>query len=221
MSESGSAIAAALAGIEGRIAAAGGRGVRIVAVTKGFDAELVRAARAGGCADIGENYAQELLSKAAALEPDVDGTRPRVHFIGRLQTNKVRQIAHLVDVYDSVDRVSLIDELARRAPGAEILIQVNSTGETSKSGCSPDEVASLVEHAVAAGLEVHGLMTVGPTDGDPHMARVGFALVRRLVDALGLATCSMGMSDDLEVAIAEGSNEIRVGSALFGPRPPR
>jgi pyridoxal phosphate enzyme (YggS family) len=221
MSEIGSVIAAAMAGIERRIAAAGGHDVRIVAVTKGFDADLVRAARLAGCGDIGENYAQELLSKAAALEPDNDGRRPRVHFIGRLQTNKVRQIAHLVDVYDSVDRVSLIDELARRVPGAEMLIQVNSTGETSKSGCRPDEVDTLVEHAVAAGLRVEGLMTVGPTDGDPDVARSGFALVRRLVDSLGLVTCSMGMSNDLEVAIAEGSNEIRVGSALFGQRPPR
>ncbi len=221
MSDIGSVIAAALADVERRIATAGGRGVRIVAVTKGFDADLVRAARLAGCAEFGENYAQELVSKAAAFEPGADGRRPRVHFIGRLQTNKVRQIAHLVDVYDSVDRVSLIDELARRDPGAEMLIQVNSTGEASKSGCRPNEVEALVEHAVAAGLRVDGLMTVGPTDGDPDVARSGFALVRRLVDSLGLTTCSMGMSNDLEVAVAEGSNEIRVGSALFGSRPPR
>ncbi len=210
-----------MAAIGERIAAAGGEGVRIVAVTKGFDLGVVRAARAAGCGDIGENYAQELVSKAPALEVDAAGERPRVHFIGGLQTNKVRQIADLVDVYDSVDRVSLIDEIARRAPGAEVLIQVNSTGESSKAGCRPDQVGSLVEHASASGLVVCGLMTVGPTDGDPMVTRQGFALVRRLVDSLGLEVCSMGMSDDLEVAIAEGSNEIRVGSALFGPRPPR
>lgn len=214
-------VSTALAAIRERIAAAGGAGVRIVAVTKGFDIDVVRVARAAGCVEIGENYAQELIAKAPALEPDAVGGRPRVHFIGRLQTNKVRQIAHLVDIYDSVDRISLIDEIARRAPGAEMLIQVNSTGEDSKAGCRPDEVGSLVERAGALGLVVRGLMTVGPTDGDPTLTREAFALVRRLVDSLGLEICSMGMSDDLEVAIAAGSNEIRVGSALFGPRPAR
>lgn len=221
MDEAHGPIEQALVAIGERIAVAGGEGVRVVAVTKGFDIAVVRAARAAGCGDIAENYAQELLSKAPAIEADAAGERPRVHFIGRLQTNKVRQIADLVDVYDSVDRVSLIDEIARRAPGADVLIQVNSTGESSKAGCRPDEVGALIERAGASGLVVRGLMTVGPTDGDPTVTREGFALVRGLVDSFGLETCSMGMSDDLEVAIAEGSNEIRVGSALFGSRPGR
>jgi uncharacterized pyridoxal phosphate-containing UPF0001 family protein len=131
----------------------------------------------------------------------------------------VRLLAGRVDVYETVDRASLVREVAKRAPGATVLVQVNATGEAGKGGCDPAEVAALIEACVAAGLTVDGLMTVGPTTGGPEAARTAFRAVRRMVDDLGLRTCSMGMTDDLEVAIQEGSTRVRIGTALFGPRP--
>jgi pyridoxal phosphate enzyme (YggS family) len=191
--------------------------VEIVAVTKGFGPEAIEQAVGGGATSIGENYAQELVSKRDVLER----LRPQVYFIGHLQTNKVRQLVDLVDVWASLDRRSIIDEVAKRAPGATVLIQVNSTDEAAKSGCAPVEVADLVDHAVEKGLTVRGLMTVGPTSGDPLATAAAFATTRALVDDLGLADCSMGMSGDLELAVAAGSTHVRIGTALFGPRPPK
>lgn len=191
--------------------------VALVAVTKGFDERAVEAVCAAGCRRIGENYAQELLAKREAVEC----CRAEVHFIGRLQSNKVRQLTDLVAVWESIDRRSLVDELTRRCPGARMLVQVNTTGEPAKGGCPPDAVPELVAAARAAGLHVEGLMTVGPTGAPAEAARPGFRTTRRLVDELGLDTCSMGMSDDLVVAVEEGSTEVRVGTAIFGPRPLR
>ena len=191
--------------------------VAVVGVTKGFGADAVVAAVAAGCDAIGENYAQELLDKRAAIER----LGPEVHFIGRLQRNKVRQLADVVDVWCSLDRASAIDEVAKRAPGGRVLIQVDTTGDPGKGGCDVGETAALVDRATERGLIVRGLMTVGPTGGDSEAARPGFRRVRALVDELGLDECSMGMSGDLVVAVEEGSTEVRVGTALFGPRPPR
>jgi PLP dependent protein len=193
--------------------------VEVVAVTKGFGPEAIEAALAVGCGAIGENYAQELVSK----RPTIDAARDDldVHFIGRLQSNKVRSLAGLVDRYDSVDRVSLVTEIARRDPGARMLVQVDTTGATGKGGCSPDEVPALVHAAIEAGLVVEGAMTVGPTEGGADAALPGFRTVRALVDELGLEVCSMGMSGDLEAAVAAGTTEVRLGTALFGERPSR
>jgi pyridoxal phosphate enzyme (YggS family) len=191
--------------------------VRIVAVTKGFGADAVDAALRAGIADIGESYAQELLAKAAALG-GVGAEPPRWHFIGRLQTNKVRAISDLVEVWHSIDRATLGDEVAKRAPGAKVLLQVNVSDETQKGGCTPPEAPQLVRRLQQSGLDVLGLMTVGRA-GSPADTRRGFKLLRRLADDLGLVECSMGMSDDLEVAVEEGSTMIRVGRALFGERP--
>ncbi|HUS42487.1 MAG TPA: YggS family pyridoxal phosphate-dependent enzyme [Ilumatobacteraceae bacterium] len=191
--------------------------VAVVGVTKGFGPEAVAAAVAGGCDAIGENYAQELLEKRSSIEQ----LHPEVHFIGRLQRNKVRLLVGLVDVWCSLDRASLVDEVAKRDPGARVLVQVDTTGDPAKGGCHVGDVAALVDRAAGHGLQVCGLMTVGPTGGDGEAARSGFREVRGLVDDLGLDVCSMGMSGDLEVAVAEGSTEVRVGTALFGERPPR
>ena len=164
---------------------------------------------------IGENYAQELLGKqAVAADAGV-----AIHFVGRLQSNKVRLVAEAVSVWESVDRPSLVDEIAHRAPGATVLIQVNATGEPGKGGCRPADAGRLVERARAAGLVVDGLMTIGPTEGGPEAARPAFGTVRRLVEELDLTTCSMGMTDDLEIAVEEGTTRVRLGTALFGPRP--
>ncbi len=198
-----------------RIRAAGGAAdVRLLAVSKGFGPDAVEAAAAAGLTAIGENYAQELVGKRAAIE----ATGVDVHFIGRLQRNKVRVAADLVTVWESIDRPALVDELARRCPGARMLVQVATTDQPAKGGCRPGEVAALVERATAAGLRVEGLMTVGPLEGGPESARPGFRLVRRLVDELGLDQCSMGMTGDLEVAVEEGATEVRLGTALFGER---
>jgi pyridoxal phosphate enzyme (YggS family) len=205
-----------------RIAAAGGVGVALLAVTKTFPVEAILAAVGAGCDGIGENYAQELVAKLAALPTLLDGApRPEVHFIGQLQSNKVRALAGLVDVFETIDRPSLAAELAKRCPGARVLVQVGVTGEPGKGGVPVDEVVGLVEQCGAVGLCVDGLMTVGRTIGGPEASRSVFRTVRGLVDSLGLQVCSMGMSDDLEVAVQEGATLVRVGSALFGSRPPQ
>lgn len=206
----------AVAGVRDRIRAAGGdESVLLLAVTKGFGPEAIEAALAVGCRAIGENYAQELVAKR-----DV-AARAEVHFIGQLQTNKVRQVAGLVQVYETVDRSRLAQEIAKRDPGAAVLLQVDTSGEPGKGGCLLADLDALADDARSAGLDVRGLMTVGPTEGGPEAARPGFRLVRATADRLGFAVCSMGMSDDLEVAVQEGSTEVRIGSALFGPRPVR
>lgn len=191
--------------------------VEITAVTKAFEPSVVDAAAAAGCTSIGENYAQDLLSKRSAIE--ALGERPRVDFIGHLQSNKVRQLVGLVDRWCTVDRASIAAEIAKRDPGAEVLIQVNSTAEDNKGGCSPDSVASLVQQCADRGLAVVGLLTIGPTGRPAAAAESGFRAVRALVDELGLSVCSMGMTADLDVAVACGSTNVRIGSALFGPRP--
>jgi hypothetical protein len=127
----------------------------------------------------------------------------------------------VVDVYESVDRTSLVDAIARRDPGARVLVQVDTTGEPGKGGCPPGDVANVVAAALDAGLRVEGLMTVGPTEGGPEAARPGFRTVRELTSRLDLAVCSMGMTADLEVAVEEGSTQVRVGTALFGWRDAR
>lgn len=188
--------------------------VAVVGVTKGFASDAIDAAVAAGCDAIGENYAQELIDKRSTVER----LGPEVQFIGQLQRNKVRQLAGLVDVWCSLDRAAVIDEVAKRSPGARILVQVDTTGDPAKGGCDFDETAALVDRAIGQGLMVDGLMTVGPTGSDSEAARVGFRRVRALVDQLDLVVCSMGMTDDLDVAVQEGSTQVRVGTALFGAR---
>ena len=201
--------------VRDRIAGAGGdpHRVRVLAVTKGFGPEAVRAALDAGLPAVGENYAQELLDKAAVL-----GVGPEWHFIGRLQSNKVRQLAGTVACWQSVDRPSLVDELARRSPGARMLVQVNATGEEQKGGAEPGEVAALVARGRDAGLDVAGLMAVG-VFGDDAATERAFHHVVALADELGLPERSIGMTDDLELAVRAGSTMVRIGRALFGARP--
>ncbi|MEO1062349.1 MAG: YggS family pyridoxal phosphate-dependent enzyme [Actinomycetota bacterium] len=188
--------------------------VTVLAVTKGHGIDAVDAAAAVGLDQIGENYAQELVAKQAQ-RPDAPLCW---HMIGNVQTNKVRSLAPVVTLWQTVDRPSLVKELAKRAPGAAVLVQVNVSGEASKSGVEPDGAAALVERAGDAGLDVRGLMTVAEA-GPAEVVGPQFARLRALVDQLGLDECSMGMSGDLEVAVAEGATIVRVGTALFGPRP--
>ncbi len=209
-------VAERLAAVRARIASTGvdPAAVTILAVTKGHPVEAIDAAVAVGLDEVGENYAQELVAKHAE-RPDLD---VRWHMIGHVQTNKVRSLAPIVALWQSVDRPSLVKELAKRAPGAAVLVQVNVSGEASKSGVAPDDAEALVERARAAGLDVRGLMTIAEA-APADVVGPQFALLRGLVDRLGLVECSMGMTGDLEVAVAEGATIVRLGTALFGPRP--
>ncbi len=193
--------------------------VDVVAVSKTFPVEAVMAVREVGGTRFGENYAKEAIDKVEELRRrGIDGCE--WHFIGALQSNKVRSLAAVVDVWQTVDRASIVDEIARRHPGARVLLQVNSTGESTKNGCAPADVESLAVSATERGLRVEGLMTMGPTEPDREITRRAFAETARLARALGLSTLSMGMSGDWEIAVSEGSTLIRVGSAIFGDRPP-
>lgn len=192
-------------------------GVSVVAITKGHPAEVAFAALAAGYNKLGENYAQELIAKSAAFdEAGVD--QPEWHFVGRLQSNKVRRLAGIVDLWQSVDRRSIVTEIAKRAPGARALIQVDLAGLGGRGGCDPEETADLVAFARDLGLRVEGLMGVGPP-GPPEGSREPFGWLARTSAELGLSEVSMGMSADLEVAVAEGATMLRVGSALVGERP--
>ena len=189
--------------------------MRVVAVTKGFGPRAVRAAREAGLADLGENYAAELVEKAGADDAD-DGVV--WHFLGAVQRNKVAQLAPLVGMWQSITREAEGERIARFAPGARVLVQVEMTGLPGRNGCPPAGVAALVSRLADLGLDVRGLMTVAAPD--PTAAREAFASLVRLADRLGLEERSMGMSDDLEAAVAAGSTMVRIGRALFGARPP-
>jgi PLP dependent protein len=199
--------------IREEVARASSRPVAIIAVTKTFGHDAIRAAVSAQCDAVGENYAQEVLAK---VEESPVGLP--IHFIGAIQSNKVRQLAPYISLWQGVDRESVISEIGKRAPGAEILLQVNTTNEDSKSGVRPNDVESLLAAGVTAGLIVRGLMTIGPTSGDLGDAEKAFLSLRSLADSLHLPECSMGMSDDYRVAVACGSTMIRIGSRLFGPR---
>lgn len=193
--------------------------IRIVAVTKGHDVRAARVALEAGLVDLGENYAQELEAKATDdAVTRWTGAAPRWHFIGNLQSNKVRLVGEHVHCWQSVDRASLVRELARRVPGASVLVQVNATGEAGKGGAAPGDVPELVARARDAGLDVVGVMAVGRF-GDHDATEAAFVEAARLADRLDLRERSFGMSGDLEAAVRAGTTMVRVGTALFGPRP--
>ncbi|MGH9015548.1 MAG: YggS family pyridoxal phosphate-dependent enzyme, partial [Acidimicrobiia bacterium] len=212
-------LAGAVANVRARIAAAAGRAgrdpasVTLVAAAKTVSAPRVAEVLALGVLDVGENRAQELLAKAPALA--AEPSPPRWHFVGRLQRNKVSSVAPWVTLWQSVDREPLGVAIARRAPGARVLVEVNLGAEAQKGGCEPSATPVLVDALRDLGLDVGGLMTVHPQDGD---ARRWFVALRELGDRLGLRELSMGMTDDFDVAVEEGATIVRVGRALFGAR---
>lgn len=190
--------------------------VTIVAVTKGFGPWAVRAALGSGIDQVGENYAQELLDKAGAL-----GDVPvSWHYLGAVQRRKVRSLAPVVSCWQSVFRIEEGEAIAARAPGASVLVEVDLTAGAGRRGVRLQDAPALVERLRTLDLAVDGLMAVGPP-GPPEGARPGFRALSRLKSELGLSQLSAGMSDDLEVAVSEGSTMVRVGRALFGPRPAR
>lgn len=166
-----------------------------------------------GLADLGENRADELVARAG--DPALrDNTAIVWHMIGQCQTNKVKLLAPIVTLWQSVDRVSLVDELARRVRGARCLVQVDLSGHPGRGGCPPEAIDALVERARAAGLAVDGIMAVATPGTDP---RPEFDRVCALADRLDLRERSIGMSADFEYAIEHGSTMVRIGSALFEP----
>ncbi|MCK2087223.1 YggS family pyridoxal phosphate-dependent enzyme [Thauera aromatica] len=209
-------------------AAAAGRApdeVVLLAVSKTWPAEAVREAAAAGQRAFGENYVQEGVAKVEALR----GLGLEWHFIGPLQSNKTRAVAGAFDWVHSIDRLKIAERLSAQRdvhrPPLNVCIQVNVSGEASKSGVSPDELDALA-HTVAAlpRLRLRGLMCIPEPSEDPALLRARFALLReRLVrlggQGLALDTLSMGMSHDIEPAVAEGATIVRVGTAIFGGRP--
>ena len=205
--------------VRGRIAGVGGdpERVRVLAVTKTFPPSAVLAARGAGLFEFGENYADELVEKAVALALD---DQIRWHFIGNIQRNKLARLAPHTSVYEAVTRSAEAVEIARRARGAQIFVEVGATGLLGRPGVAPDRVADLVAELRALEVDVRGLMTVAAPGGGSAASKV-FELVATLALDLFLPECSMGMSDDLEEAVRAGSTEVRVGTALFGPRDAR
>jgi len=195
-------------------------GVTLVAVSKTQPASAIREAYAAGQRDFGENYAQEWREKAAAL---ADLEDLRWHFIGALQTNKVKYLAGRVASVHTVDREALAEEISRRwaAVGqvARVYLEVDVGGEAQKAGCPPDRVGALLARVRALpSVEAMGLMCIPPAEGDP---RPHFRALRRLAEEHGLRGLSMGMSGDWPAAVEEGATVVRVGTAVFGARPVR
>ena len=196
----------------------------LVAVSKTFPADAVREAANAGQRHFGENYVQEGLAKIGAL---VD-VAPVWHFIGPIQSNKTRPIAASFDWVHSVERekiaVRLSEQRPAHLPPLQVCIEVNVSGEASKSGVAPEALKSLATKVVALPrLQLRGLMGIPEPTADLELGRTRFRLLRELRDqlnrdGLGLDTLSMGMSSDLEAAIAEGATMVRVGTAIFGQR---
>ncbi|MBK1612649.1 YggS family pyridoxal phosphate-dependent enzyme [Rubrivivax gelatinosus] len=202
--------------------------VTLLAVTKTFPAADVRAAWAAGQAAFGENYVQEALAKIGELAD----LRPQLewHLIGPLQSNKTRPVAEAFDWVHSVDRLKIAQRLAEQRPAwlppMQLCLQVNVSGEASKSGCAPEDLPALA-HAVAAlpadRVRLRGLMAIPEPAADAAAQRAPLAQLRALMarlnaEGLGLDTLSMGMSADLEAAVAEGATLVRIGTAIFGRR---
>lgn len=200
--------------------------VALLAVSKTVSPDRIRAAYAAGQREFGENYVQEGIDKIAALADLRD--RLQWHFIGPLQSNKTRPVAEHFDWVHTIDRLKIAERLSAQRPAGmpalQVCIQVNISGEASKSGVAPAEVPALA-HAVAAlpNLRLRGLMAIPEPGHDPAAQRRPFAAMRAMLqalraDGLALDTLSMGMSGDMEAAIAEGATVVRIGTAIFGAR---
>ncbi len=194
------------------IAAKAQNQVNLIAVTKGFTHEEVNVATELGIKNFGENYAQELLAKNPLVNAEISW-----HYIGQLQSNKVRKVSHLVDVWHSVTSLKLAREIHNRNDQAKILLQVSVLGPSNSKGFEVEELPDLIFQLRDDNIDVSGLMTMG-VPGDMVATRFVFKRLRQLADTFELSECSMGMSDDFEIALECGSSMIRIGSAIFGNR---
>ena len=202
--------------------------ISIIAVSKMHPPELIERAIKAGIRIFGENYAQELRDKHEIVE-EKDHYKPIWHFIGHLQTNKIKYIAPFVNMIHSVDSEKAATEISHYAEKYErtidILLQVNTSGEFSKSGCEPDDVVEFAESVISIPhINVKGLMTIGSFSDDEKLVRKEFEMLRNIKEKLNeqfdnkFQHLSMGMSGDYEWAIQEGSTMIRIGTAIFGYR---
>lgn len=194
--------------------------ITIVGATKTVPVETLSVTFTLGVDHFGENYVQEAERKKQALAQF--GTNPTWHMIGHLQTNKVKGAVALFDIIETVDSVSLAEAIARRATKKPfpILLEVNVTEESSKFGFAPQEIINAYRILKdLPELSIIGLMTIAPEVSNPEEVRPVFRCLRQLRDGLGLRELSMGMTNDFEIAIQEGATIIRIGRALFGPRP--
>ena len=196
------------------IAAKAQNRVDLIAVTKGFTYEEVNVASELGIENFGENYAQELLAKNPLVDAEISW-----HYIGQLQSNKIRKVSHLVDVWHSVTSLKLAREIHNRNDQAKILLQVSVLGPSNSKGFEAEELPDLIFQLRDENIDVSGLMTMG-VPGDMVATRFVFERLRKLADTFELSECSMGMSDDFEIALESGSSMIRIGSAIFGNRRP-
>jgi pyridoxal phosphate enzyme (YggS family) len=208
--------------VQDRMAAAAARAhrslpdIRLIAVTKVFPATAIRDGYELGLRDFGENYVQEFEGKAPQVA-ELEGAR--FHLIGHLQGNKSKRAAELFQVIQTVDSAKLARRLGEAGRTLEVMIEVKLSEEEAKSGADPAETAAIVEACRAApNLRLLGLMTVPPWSEDAEFSRPYFARLREMGERHGLRELSMGMSNDLEVAIEEGATMVRVGTALFGKR---
>jgi pyridoxal phosphate enzyme (YggS family) len=214
-----------LAQVRAEIARIAAQPVAIVAVTKGFGTDAIRAALAAGVADIGENRVQEAVTKQEELRAGSRESGIRWHLIGHLQRNKAKLVPGRFELVHSIDSLELATELDRRAQTAlRVLLQVNVAGESQKNGCAPEAVPALAgQIAGLSQLRLEGLMTLAPFTDDEAVQRRTFRDLRVLRDrlkeeGLWLPTLSMGMSGDYVSAVREGATVIRLGTALFGQR---
>ena len=191
-----------------------GGSAQIMAVTKGFPKEAAVAAYQTGITLLGENYAQELIKKHEALP----GLGVEWHMIGSLQRNKVRKLSEIVSVWQTVDRVSLLSEIAKYDPSAKVLIQINPLQIPNKAGCSIPEAEILLEQGAEMGLFIKGVMAVGMQGNLEETSKI-FREAVDFAERFELPERSIGMTEDLEVAIDCGSTLLRIGRALFGDRP--
>ncbi len=202
----------------------GGAEVEILPVTKGLGLDAVLAAQAAGFTAVGENYATELTAKAEQLQglAESGSTTAAVnwHLIGPIQRRTIGRVASLVACWQTVAREEEAASLGKASPGARVYVQVNPLGDPTKSGVAPDRTEWLVTRCGELGLRVEGLMTIGVAD-DFVATRQAFSIVSALRESLGLAQLSMGMSQDLRIAVECGSTQVRVGTAIFGARAPR
>lgn len=211
------AVAARVQVLRRRLEASGARpDLRIVAVTKGFGADAVAAALGAGIADVGENYPSELFDKARTSY----AAAARWHFLGAVQRRHVRKIAPLVALWHSVCRVAEGEAIAACVPNAEVLVQVELAGRPGRRGVEASAVGPLLDGLRRCGVVPVGLMTLGVA-GDSALTGQVFRATTDLARRVGVAHVSMGMSDDVELAVAAGATIVRVGRALFGERPPK
>ena len=220
------ALSERLAQVRAELARLAPQPVTIVAVTKGFGIDAIRAARGAGLADIGENRVQEAVNKQEELGARSQELGIRWHLIGHLQRNKAKLVSGRFELVHSVDSAELATELSKRATSpVRVLLQVNVASEPQKSGCTLEAAPALARQVAALEhLRLEGLMTMAPFTDDANVQRRTFRGLRTLRDSiqeeegLWLPTLSMGMSGDYASAVQEGATVIRLGTVLFGPR---